>query len=140
MAFLEAIRLALQTIRAQDLKSAVSFIGVFIGVMFLIAVVSVVQGMNRYMTDKFAGTLLGVNTFRLRQFPDVHFGNVTDSTWRIWRRRPRVTYDDAQAVVRGVIGPVVGAWGSGNPHHPAGGGTRGKGGEGDPGAGALLRR
>src|SRR2546422_7344893 len=69
--------------------------------MFLIAVVSVVQGMNRYMTDKFAGTILGVNTFRLRQFPDVQFGNVTDSTWRGWRRRPRVTYDDAQAVMRG---------------------------------------
>src|SRR5881296_848716 len=110
MHFTEAIRLALQTIRAQKLKSAFSIIGVFIGVMFLIAVVSVVQGMNRYMTDKFAGTLLGVNTFRLRQFPDVQLGNVTDSTWRLWRRRPRVTYDDAQAVVRGVRVPVLAAW------------------------------
>src|SRR5207302_549840 len=110
MAFWEAVRLALQTIRAQKLKSAFSIIGVFIGVMFLIAVVSVVQGMNRYMTDKFAGTLLGVNTFRLRQFPDVQLGNVTDSTWRVWRRRPRVTYDDAQAVVRGVTVPVLAAW------------------------------
>src|SRR2546425_3611311 len=71
MPFFEAVRLALQTIRAQKLKSTFSIIGVFIGVMFLIAVVSVVQGMNRYMTDKFAGTILGVNTFRLRQFPDV---------------------------------------------------------------------
>src|SRR2546422_1106259 len=88
MPFFEAIRLALQTIRAQKLKSAFSIIGVFIGVMFLIAVVSVVQGMNRYMTDKFAGTILGVNTFRLRQFPDVQLGNVTDSTWRVGRRRP----------------------------------------------------
>src|SRR5690349_17295071 len=110
MAFIEAIRLALQTIRAQKLKSAFSIIGVFIGVMFLIAVVSVVQGMNRYMTDKFAGTILGVNTFRLRQFPDVQLGNVTDSTWRIWRRRPRVTYDDAQAVMRGVTVSVLAAW------------------------------
>src|SRR5881392_3625554 len=110
MAFWEAVRLALQTIRAQKLKSAFSIIGVFIGVMFLIAVVSVVQGMNRYMTDKFAGTLLGVNTFRLRQFPDVQLGNVTDSTWRVWRRRPRVTYDDAQAVVRGVTVPGLAAW------------------------------
>src|SRR5438094_9596781 len=110
MAFLEAVRLALQTIRAQKLKSAFSFIGVFIGVMFLIAVVSVVQGMNRYMTDKFAGTILGVNTFRLRQFPDVQLGNVTDSMWRVWRRRPRVSYDDAQAVMRGVTVPVLGAW------------------------------
>src|SRR6059058_78375 len=110
MAFWEAVRLALQTIRAQKLKSAFSIIGVFIGVMFLIAVVSVVQGMNRYMTDKFAGTLLGVNTFRLRQFPDVQLGNVTDSTWRVWRRRPRVSYEDAQAVMRGVTVPVLAAW------------------------------
>src|SRR3989475_490399 len=66
--------------------------------------------MNRYMTDKFAGTILGVNTFRLRQFPDGQLGNVTDSTWRVWRRRPRVTYEDAQAVMRGVTIPVSAAW------------------------------
>src|SRR6266581_239297 len=110
MPFFEAVRLALQTIRAQKLKSAFSIIGVFIGVMFLIAVVSVVQGMNRYMTDKFAGTILGVNTFRLRQFPDVQLGNVTDSTWRTWLRRRRVTYEDATAVMRGVTVPVLAAW------------------------------
>jgi putative ABC transport system permease protein len=108
--FLDAIRLAFQTIRAQKLKSAFSIVGVFIGVMFLIAVVSVVQGMNRYMTDKFAGTILGVNTFRVRQFPDVQLGNVTDSTWRSWLRRPRITYEDAQAVARGVTVPVLAAW------------------------------
>ncbi|HEY7194721.1 MAG TPA: ABC transporter permease [Gemmatimonadales bacterium] len=110
MSFLDAVRLAFQTIRAQKLKSGFSIIGVFIGVMFLIAVVSVVEGMNRYMTDKFAGTILGVNTFRLRQFPDVQIGNVTDSMWRAWMRRPRVTYEDAQAVMRGVNVPVLAAW------------------------------
>jgi len=110
VSFLDAVRLAFQTIRAQKLKSGFSIIGVFIGVMFLIAVVSVVEGMNRYMTDKFAGTILGVNTFRLRQFPDVQIGNVTDSMWRAWMRRPRVTYEDAQAVMRGVSVPVLAAW------------------------------
>src|SRR5258705_3315983 len=104
MAFLEAVRLALQTLRAQKLKSAFSIIGVFIGVMFLIAVVSVVQGMNRYMTDKFAGTILGVNTFRLRQFPDVQLGNVTDSTWRGWRRPARAAQYEAHGRIgRGAI-------------------------------------
>ena len=110
MSFLDAVRLAFQTLRAQKLKSSFSIIGVFIGVMFLIAVVSVVEGMNRYMTDKFAGTLLGVNTFRLRQFPDVQLGNVTDSMWRSWMRRPRVTYEDAQAVMHNVTVPMVAAW------------------------------
>src|SRR6266850_1692430 len=104
MKFTEAVRLAFQTIRSQKLKSYFSIICV------LIAVVSVVQGMNRYMTDKFAGTLLGVNTFRLRQFPDVQIGNVTASMWRSWLRRPRVTYEDAQAVMRGLRVPVLAAW------------------------------
>src|SRR6266511_1427508 len=110
MRFIDAARPALRPLRAQELKSSVSIVGVFIGVMFLIAVVSVVQGMNRYMTDKFAGTILGVNTFRVRQFPDVQLGNVTDSTWRSWLRRPRITYEDAQAVMRGVTVPVRAAW------------------------------
>src|SRR3989475_11200615 len=110
MPFFEAFRLAFRAIRAQKLKSVFSIVGVFIGVMFLIAVVSVVQGMNRYMTDKFAGTILGVNTFRLRRFPDVQIGNVTDSMRKSWLRRPQITYDDAQAVVRGVTTPVLTAW------------------------------
>src|SRR6266705_1700140 len=109
MPFVEAVRLAFQTIRAQKLKSAFSIIGVFIGVMFLIAVVSVVQGMNRYMTDKFAGTIFGVKTFRKRQFPAGQQCKVKESASRTWRRRPRVTYEDAQAVARGVTVPVLAA-------------------------------
>src|SRR3989441_6276970 len=112
MSFIDAVRLAFQTIRAQKLKSGFSIIGVFIGVMFLIAVVSVVEGMNRYMTDKFAGTILGVNTFRLRQFPDVQLGNVTDSMWRAWARRPRGTYENAPTGFRGLTVHVPAAWGS----------------------------
>ncbi len=110
MPFVEAIRLALQMIWSQKMKSGFSLLGVFIGVTFLIAVVSVVEGMNRYMTDRFAGTILGVNTFRVRRYPDVQVGDVTDSTWRAWRRRPRITYGDAVAVARGITVPVVTAW------------------------------
>lgn len=109
MPFYEAVVLALQTIRAQKLKSFFSVIGVFIGVTFLIAAVSIVNGMNSYMTDKFAGTIIGVNTFQLRNRPNVNF-NVPDSTWRAWRRRPRITFDDADAVTKGLTVPVLTAW------------------------------
>ena len=109
MPFYEAVRLALQTIRAQKLKSFFSVIGVFIGVTFLIAAVSIVNGMNRYMTDKFAGTIIGVNTFQLRNRPNVNF-NVPDSVWRAWRRRPRITFDDADAVTKNLTVPVLTAW------------------------------
>jgi len=107
--FYEAVRLALQTIRAQKLKSAFSVIGVFIGVTFLITAVSIVNGMNRYMTDKFAASIVGVNTFQLRQRPNVGF-NVPDTVWRAWRRRPRITFADADAVARGLTVPVTTSW------------------------------
>src|SRR6266571_6716995 len=96
-------------IRAQKLKSGFSAIGVFIGVTFLIGAWSIVNGMNRYMTDKFAGTLVGVNTFHLRRRPNVNF-NVEDSVWRAWRRRPRIKFADADAVTLGLRVPVVTAW------------------------------
>ena len=49
MSFFQAVRLALETIRVQKLKSFFTVIGVTIGVTFLIAVVSIVGGMGRYM-------------------------------------------------------------------------------------------
>jgi len=69
MRLVEAVGMAFRTIRTQKLKSFFSLIGVLIGVTFLIAVVSIVQGMNRYMVDRFANALIGANTFELRQRP-----------------------------------------------------------------------
>src|SRR5213080_717285 len=59
MPVFEALRLALQTIRAQKLKSGFSLLGVFIGVASLIAAWSIVNGVNRYMTEKFPDALRG---------------------------------------------------------------------------------
>src|SRR6476620_7580769 len=58
MPIFEAIRLALAQIRVQKLKSFFTLLGVTIGVMFLIAVVSIVEGMGRYVEDDFAGRML----------------------------------------------------------------------------------
>jgi putative ABC transport system permease protein len=106
---IEALALALQTIRAQKLKSSFSLIGVFIGVTFLIGAWSIVNGMNRYMVEKFAGTIIGVNTFHLRRRPNFT-PHVSDSTWRAWARRPRITFSDADAVRNGLTVPVIAAW------------------------------
>jgi putative ABC transport system permease protein len=98
MPLFEAVRMALRTIVAQKLKSFFSLIGVLIGVTFLIAVVSIVQGMNVYMEDQFANRLIGLNTFTLRRQPGINTGNITDDVWLAWMRRPRITYDDAKEV------------------------------------------
>jgi putative ABC transport system permease protein len=104
---LEAVWMALRTLRAQKLKSFFSLVGVLIGVTFLIAVVSIVQGMNRYMVERFANTLVGANTFELRQRPGITSGHIPDHVWLAWGRRPRINYDDADYVRERVRTPAI---------------------------------
>ena len=97
MPLFESIRLALATIRVQKLKSVFTLMGVTIAVMFLIAVVSIVEGMSKYIEEDFMGRVLGANTFTLRRFP--WFGNnTTEEEWRSWMRRPRMYPRDARLV------------------------------------------
>jgi len=99
MPFLDAVRLALAQIRVQKLKSFFTLLGVMIGVMFLIAVVSIVEGMGRYMEQDLVGKLMGVNTFELRHRPNINLGDVDQATWEEYRRRPRIRESDVQPVV-----------------------------------------
>jgi putative ABC transport system permease protein len=103
MPFFEAIRLAIDTIRVQKLKSFFTLLGVMIGVMFLIAVVSIVQGMSDYVQNDFAARILGVNTFTFRRRPNFN-ANTTDDQWREFQRRPRIFPADVQ-LVRSVLPP-----------------------------------
>lgn len=93
----EGIRLALAQIRAQKLKSFFAIIGVVIGVMFLMIVVSVIEGMNQYMKEDFARKVYGLNTLTVRRTPSVRF-EASSTIWRQWARRPRLTVDDASAI------------------------------------------
>jgi putative ABC transport system permease protein len=97
--FFEAVRLALATIRVQKLKSFFTALGVCIGVMFLIAVVSIVDGMGRYMEDELVGKLIALNSFELRNRPNINIGDVDRETWLEYNRRPRIFETDVQPVV-----------------------------------------
>jgi putative ABC transport system permease protein len=98
MSFLEAVKLALQTIRTQKLKSFFTMLGVCIGVTFLIAVVSIVEGMSRYMEDDLVGKILAVNTFEVRTRPNVNIGNTTREMWEEYQRRPRLMEADVPQI------------------------------------------
>ena len=104
MPFVEAIWLALAQIRVQKLKSFFTLLGVTIGVMFLIAVISIVQGMSSYMENDFAAKMLGVNTFTLRRFPWFGDGAASEEEWRQWQRRPRI-YHSELPLVASVLPP-----------------------------------
>src|SRR3712207_1706420 len=98
MPIFEAVRLALAQIRVQKLKSFFTLIGVTIGVMFLISVVSIVEGMGRYMEEDLIGKLIPINTFELRHRPNINMGDMDDATWQEYRRRPRLKEVDVAPV------------------------------------------
>jgi putative ABC transport system permease protein len=95
----EAVRLALQTIRVQKLKSFFTLTGVCIGVMFLISVVSIIDGMGRYMKEDLVGKLLAVNSFELRRRPNINMGEMDPAIWDEYRRRRRLFISDLLPVV-----------------------------------------
>jgi putative ABC transport system permease protein len=94
----DAILLALTQIRVQKLKSAFTLLGVMIGVMFLIAVVSIVEGMGKYVEEDFASRLIGTNTFTLRRFDNVGPGGNRGVDAREAQRRPLIRMPDIEAV------------------------------------------
>ena len=112
---LEAIKLALAQIRVQKLKSFFTLIGVAIGVMFLIAIVSIINGVGRYMEDDLVGKLITKNSFEVRSRPNIQMGDVDESEWRSYRSRPPITVRSVTGLspARASIGSEVVISGSG---------------------------
>ena len=118
----EGIRLALLQIRQEKLKSAFSLLGVIIGVIFLIIVVSVVEGMDRYITEDLSEEIFGINTVQVRRVPQIQI-DTDPAQRREWRRRPRLTFDDAEAIREGLsVSALVGveSWTSAEVRVPGG--------------------
>src|SRR5687768_18215499 len=106
MRLFEAVRLALAQIRVQKLKSFFTLVGVAIGVMFLIAVVSIVEGMGRYMEEDLVGKIIVKGSFEVRHRPNIQLGDVDEAEWRSWLSRPRITEDDVEPVAA-VLSPTT---------------------------------
>jgi len=97
MQFWEGVSLAFQQIRTEKLKSFFSVLGVILGVMFLIVVVTVVEGLDRYVREDFTSQVFGVNTVTLRRWEEISV-NTSDEERRERQRRPRLYFADADAV------------------------------------------
>jgi putative ABC transport system permease protein len=95
MFVLENLRVALTALAANKMRAVLTTLGIIIGVAAVIAVVSIVQGLQFMI----AGQLQGVGTTYLRVLPDVRFaapGQVV--------RPIELTVDDAEAIVARVPG------------------------------------
>ena len=88
---LENLRIALRAIGANKMRSILTVLGVMIGVAAVIAVVSVVQGMQYKITND----LQDIGSSFIQVFPTVKDEGGLDA------RRADLTVDDAEAVRRG---------------------------------------
>jgi putative ABC transport system permease protein len=95
MQFLEGIIIALQSLVANKLRSILTLIGVIIGVMTVIAVVSVISGMNRYVEAEISS--MGSTTFLIRKFGII----TSDEEWRDMIKRKDLTTGDMKAIEGG---------------------------------------
>lgn len=98
MRFWEGIKLALTQVWTHKLKSFFSLVGVIIGITFLIAVITIVEGMNRYVREDFAGSIFGVNTFTVVRRSQVSTGPQSAERRRREARNPDLVLHDVEVV------------------------------------------
>ena len=93
MAFREAIRIALQSLWANKLRSILTLIGVVIGVASVIMVITLVAGANKFVATKVYG--YGADVFTASKQPAVIF---SDAEFMKYQKRKDLKYEAYEAI------------------------------------------
>jgi len=90
--FIETLKLALAAIWAHKLRSALTLLGMVIGVMAFVVVVSLIAGFNVYVDEKIAG--IGAKSFNVQRFNPFEDFKDTDTIAAAQRRNKDLTMED----------------------------------------------
>jgi putative ABC transport system permease protein len=93
--FWESALIALQSIWANKLRSFLTVLGNIVAVTSIIAVVSLVQGMNATVTEAIVSDV-GADNFTIQRFPPIRTEEDEERT----RNNPRITLREAEAIRR----------------------------------------
>jgi len=88
----QTVLLSFDTLRANKFRSFLTILGVVIGVTSVIAVASIIQGLNNVVQDRVAA--LGTKVFFVSRIPPFTFGRLPE---RI-RKRKFLYLEDATAI------------------------------------------
>ncbi|HWS55984.1 MAG TPA: ABC transporter permease [Pyrinomonadaceae bacterium] len=91
MKFIETLKLALSAVWAHKLRSALTLLGMVIGVAAVVIVVSLIQGFNAYIDEKIAG--IGAKSYTIQRFSMEDWQD-TDSIAEAQRRNKELTPED----------------------------------------------
>jgi putative ABC transport system permease protein len=93
--FIESVGIALRAIWEYKLRSFLTVLGNIVAVTSIIAVVSLVQGMNAYVTNAIVSDV-GADNFTIQRFPVIRTQEDEERT----RNNPRITMVEASAIRR----------------------------------------
>ncbi|MFL6208164.1 MAG: ABC transporter permease [Pyrinomonadaceae bacterium] len=94
MKLIETLKLALAAIWAHKLRSALTLLGMIIGVTAVVVVVSLIEGFNRYVDEKIAG--VGAKAYTVQRFNVFEDFKDTDTIAAATRRNKDLTLDDLE--------------------------------------------
>ena len=95
MLFGEIIRIALNAIRMNKLRSALTLLGVVVGVFSIIGVMTAVQVLQNSIESGLSD--LGSNTFQIQKFPRMFVGG--HAAWEKYRLRKDITLEQAEFAI-----------------------------------------
>ncbi len=113
--FAETAAMAFDTLRTNKMRSALTVLGVVIGVTSIVGMTSLIRGFDTSLRDSIAA--LGPKTIYVQRFGAVSFSSGT--SFRELIRRPALTVDDGEAIRR--LAPsvaVVDTWLGAGPPQP----------------------
>jgi putative ABC transport system permease protein len=93
MGFMESVKIALQSLWANKLRSVLTLLGVVIGVASVITVVTLVNGANTYVSTKLF--TYGADVFTVSKQPHISFD---DAEWIRNQKRKNIKLEDFEAV------------------------------------------
>ncbi|HYV04304.1 MAG TPA: ABC transporter permease [Blastocatellia bacterium] len=94
--FADYAGVALDSLRANKLRSFLTLLGIIIGITSIISVISIIQGLDHYWKAKVSN--FGPNTFVVTQFP---ITTNIDKLFEMIRRNPDIRTDVADAIRQG---------------------------------------
>ena len=91
---LESFHMAIDAIRAHKLRSALTLLGVVVGVFSIIGVMTAIRVLQVNIEKEFSD--MGANTFAIQKWPGVYFGG-EEGFEKFWRRK-NITLQDARTL------------------------------------------
>jgi putative ABC transport system permease protein len=112
--FIETLKLAVAAIWAHKLRSALTLLGMIVGVTAFVVVVSLIAGFNRYVDEKIAG--IGAKSFTVQRFNPLEDFKDTDTIAAAQRRNKEITMGDYEYLKeRATLVGKIGARARGTP-------------------------